>query len=50
MFYQQLKKPDQTWENLAQAMEALSIQAYMEETYAKTFVEAIVDKTVHGKL
>ena len=61
MFYQQLttyrKKPDQSWEDLAQEMERLSIKAYagMEEKYrdsmaAKAFVEAVVDKDVRRRL
>ena len=61
IFYQQLmtyrKKSEQTWEDLAQEKEVLSIKAYggMEETYrdsmaAKAFVEAVVDKQVRRKL
>ena len=61
MFYQQLttyrKKTDQSWEDLAQEMERLSIKAYsgMEEKYrdsmaAKAFVEAVVDKDVRRRL
>ena len=60
MFYQQLmtwrKKPEQTWEDLAQEIEVLSLKAYggMEERYrdsmaAKAFVEAVVDKQVRRK-
>ena len=61
MFYQQLmtyrKMPDQTWKDLAQEIEVLSIKAYrgMEERYrdsmaAKPFVEAVIDKQVCRKL
>ena len=51
------KKPDQTWEDLAQEIEVLSIKAYrgMEERYrdsmaAKAFVEAVMEKQVRRKL
>ena len=61
MVYHQLmtdrKKPDQTWEDLAQEIEVLLIKTYrgMEERYrdsmaAKAFVEAVIDKQVHRKL
>ena len=61
MFYQQLmtyrKKPEQTWEGLAQKIEVHSIKANggMEEIYgdsmaAKAFVEAVVDKQIRRKL
>ena len=61
MFYQQLmtcgKKPDQTWEDLAQEIELLSMKAHVgkeernrESMATKAFVEAVIYKRVHRKL
>ena len=61
MYYQRLatyrKKPEQSWEDLAQEIEVLSLKAYegMEERFresmvAKALVEAVVDPDVRRKL
>ena len=61
MYHQRLttyrKKPDETWEDLAQKIETLALKAYrgMEEKFresmaAKAFVEAVVEPSIRRRL